>query len=367
MKSRKNDVLFSAHATLAALRSSIRLLRWGMLALVLVYLTSGITIVSSNEVGITLRFGRPLGEVHPPGLLLAFPRPIDQVVLVPVKTVQELTLTSWTTGEDYASVGKNSLHPIKEPYTLTGDANIIRARFTARFQVSDPLAYSFNTKDRESLAKAVIYQCACQVLAGTSVDDALTSRRDFVAQETMRLAQIQLNKLEMGIQLIALEVKSITPPQYVFSAFQDVVSAQVEAKTLVEPAKAYQASAIPQAKAKAFEITQAADAKADEILSQAQGVSASFQSQLKEYQKNPATTRNRLYLETLESILAKARVVTVFPAGEKKIKLWMVPTAKTDAEEEMDESVWQSSPSNDDSTSGIPRPDGDETTPLPAR
>ncbi len=95
MKQKREDALFSAHAILAALRSSIRILRWGMLILVLIYLCSGITVIGPNERGLVLRFGRALPKSAPPGLLLAFPPPIDEVVMLPAKSVQEVVLDTW--------------------------------------------------------------------------------------------------------------------------------------------------------------------------------------------------------------------------------------------------------------------------------
>ena len=95
MKRKREDALFSAHAILAALRSSIRVLRWGMLVLVLIYLCSGITMVKPNERALILRFGRALPKSAPPGLLFAFPAPIDEVIMLPAKTVQEVSLDAW--------------------------------------------------------------------------------------------------------------------------------------------------------------------------------------------------------------------------------------------------------------------------------
>src|SRR3954467_9375135 len=113
--SRKNkDALFSAHAILAALKSSIRVLRWGMGALVLIYLFSGMTTIGPNENGLLLRFGRLLPYTHPPGLLFALPPPFDEVVHVPTKTVQERTLDAWATipaGTPGSRGLEDALHP----------------------------------------------------------------------------------------------------------------------------------------------------------------------------------------------------------------------------------------------------------------
>src|SRR5476651_1132958 len=91
-----HDALFSAHAVLAALRSSIRVLRWGMLALILTYLCSGIRVVQPIDVGVVVRLGRVLHQTHQPGLLFALPPLFDEIVMVPRKSIDEISLDDWS-------------------------------------------------------------------------------------------------------------------------------------------------------------------------------------------------------------------------------------------------------------------------------
>jgi membrane protease subunit HflK len=323
MKRRREDALFSAHAILVALRSSIRILRWGMLVLVLIYLCSGITIVGPNERALILRFGRALPESSAPGLLLAFPPPIDVVIMLPAKSVQEVALEAWSPADE--SSWRDSLHPAFNPYTLSGDVNIIRARFSVRFQIASPVAYEFGAAERDNLRDAILYQSACRALAGMSVDDVLTTRRDYIGQESMRLAQAEMDRLGLGIQLLAFETREINPPAQVLPAFQDVVSAKVEAKTLVEPARSRHASVIPAAKAEAYRIQQEADAYAQGIVAKARGEVSAFLALLKEYRANPGTVHMRLYAEMLENVLPKVRVATVMPSGRGEIRVLVEP------------------------------------------
>jgi membrane protease subunit HflK len=322
MSRRREDALFSAHAILAALRSSIRVLRWGMLVLVLIYLCSGITVVAPNQRGLILRFGRALPKSAPPGLLLAFPAPIDEVVMLPAKNVQEVVLDAWTPNDDS---WRESLHPERDPYTITGDVNIIRARFSIRFQVADPIAYEFGASERENLCNAICYQSACRVLAGMSVDDALTTRRDFIGQESMRIAQAELDRLGLGVQLLAFETREINPPAPVLAAFQDVVSAKVEAKTVVEPARSRHATVIPEANAEAYRIQQEAQSYAQGLTAKAQGQVSAFLALLKEYRGNPGTVQTRLYAEMLEEVLPKVRISSVVPTDRGEMRILISP------------------------------------------
>jgi membrane protease subunit HflK len=338
MSRRREDALFSAHAILAALRSSIRILRWGMLVLVLIYLCSGITTVGPNQRGLILRFGRALPKSAPPGLLLAFPQPIDEVVMLPAKSVQEVVLDAWTPNDNS---WRDSLHPARDPYTITGDVNIIRARFSVRFQVADPIAYEFGASERENLRDVICYQSASRVLAGMNVDDALTTRRDFIGQESMRLAQEEFDRLGLGIQLLAFETREINPPAPVLPAFQDVVSAKVEARTLVEPARSRHASVIPEANAEAYRIEQEAQSYAQGLVAKAQGEVSAFLALLKEYRANPGTVHTRLYAEMIEKVLPKVRVSSVLPTDGGEVRILVSPQ-KPDAIQPSDTSANES-------------------------
>jgi len=330
MSRKNNDALFSAHAILAALKASIRVLRWGMAGLVLVYLGSGITTIGPNENGLVLRFGRLLPHAHPPGLLIAMPQPFDEVIRVPAKSVQERTLDAWATvfndSPRFRGVTE-TLHPVDDPYTLTGDANIIRAKFVVRYTVADPGAYIFAATDRDEILDAVLYHTACSVIAGMTVDDVLTTRRDFVAQETMQRAQSETDRLGLGIALLAVETREIEPPKQVAAAFQDVVSAKVEAKTLVEPANSYRASVIPEAESDAYRAKQEADAYAQELVAQAEGEASAFLALMKEYKANPEVVRARLYGEMIREVMPKARVSAVMPPARGQLRLLLSPQA----------------------------------------
>ena len=324
MNPKREDALFSAHAILAALKSSIRVLRWGMLALVLIYLGSGITVVGPEDTGLILRFGKLLPEIHQPGLLFSLPAPIDEVIMVPSKRVQEVSLDAWSPAADEPDY-LEALHPARNPYTLTGDTNIIRARFSVRYQVSDPIAYVFGSKDRDALRDSILYEVACRTLAGMPVDDVLTTRREFVGQETMRLAQAEFDRLGLGIGILAVETREISPPAQVLAAFQDVISAKVEAKTLVEPANARRASEIPNAESEAYRVRQQASADAQELVAKAHGEAFSFLALLKEYRENPEVVHARLYAEMLEAVLPKVRVSAVIPASNGEVKIMLAP------------------------------------------
>ena len=191
--------------------------------------------------------------------------------------------------------------------------------------MADPVAYEFAAANRDEVRDAIFYQSVCRTLAGMTVDDALTTRREFIGQEVMRLSQQEFDRLGLGIELLAFETREINPPGQVLPAFQDVVSAKVEAKTLVEPANTRRASEISAARAEAFRLQQEADSYAQGLVAKAQGEVSSFLAFLQEYRANPATVHARLYADMIETVLPKLRITTVLPANRGDVRLLVAP------------------------------------------
>lgn len=323
MSRRKIDAAFSAHDVLAALRSSVRVLSWGMVALVAIYLASGLTVVGPNEVGLILRFGKLLPPCHPPGLLWALPQPVDEVIKVPVKSIQEAPLDLWAASGDDALQG--SLNPVTQPYTLTGDVNIIRASFVVRYQVSDPVDYTLNAANRNVLRDAILYQAACRVLSAMGVEDVLTVGKNTIGVEAARIAQERFDALKLGIHLLAFETREINPPAAVLASFQSVVSAKVQAKTVVEEANAFAASSLPGANAEAYRMVQEAQSDARQIVAKAEGETTAFSALLEEYSANPTLVRARLDAEMLGSVMPKVKLSTFMPEGRGGARILLAP------------------------------------------
>ncbi len=320
----QRDLGFGPAAVLQAMQSSVRLLRWGLLLLVLIYLASGVTVVGPNETAFVLRFGKLQPGLHTSGLLLALPQPIDEVVKVPTRSVQEIQLDAWASTPEEAT--GPTLHPVRDGYTLTGDANIIRARFSARYQVADPIAYALSATNQEALLEAALYQAATGVIAQMKVDDVLASGLEELRAESLHVAQAQIDRLGLGIQLLAFEVREITPAQQVLPAFEDVVSARVESRTLIEQANSYRASELPGAEAEAYRVKQEADSFAQDLTARATGEAAAFETIDQQYKTAPQLMRARLYADAMETILHHLQSVTVLPPRGGDLRLFLQPS-----------------------------------------
>ncbi|MEM1060648.1 MAG: protease modulator HflK [Verrucomicrobiota bacterium] len=314
---------------LAALRSSIVFLRWGLALLVLVYLTSGVTIVGSDERALVLRLGKLQPEVHGPGLLLALPRPIDEVIRVPATRVQVVELDTWTApppvDSGFEALETATLHPVYNGYILTGDRNIIHARFNVRYRVADPAAYALGTRDRDALLRLALQTGATAALQTVGVDDALGRGQDELRRRCLAEAKAEVERLGLGVELLRWEIAELTPARQVLASFQEVVSAQVEARTLLEDAASYASAQRQQGEARAYRLTQSAEADAARLLARAKGETTAFTALLESYRLDPGGTRTRLFLETIETILPRLQINTVAPASGVPVRVWLGP------------------------------------------
>jgi len=320
--------------TLTALRSSIRLLRWGLVLMVVIYLTSGITIVGSDERALVLRFGKLQPDVHGPGLLFALPRPVDEVIRVPATRVQELALDTLAApppiDSGFEALETATLHPVHDGYALTGDQNIVHVNFSVRYRVADPAAYALATRDRDAMLKLALETGSTAALHTIGVDDALGRGQDELRRRCLAEAQAEIERLGLGVELLGWEIVEITPARQVLPSFQEVVSAQVEARTLLEEAESYANTQRPLAEGRAYRITQSAEADAARQLARAKGETAAFTALLKSYRIDPGGTRSRLFLETIETVLPRLQINTVAPSNGAPVRVWLGPRDPTE-------------------------------------
>jgi len=333
----------SGQALFRTFANTLALLRILLGGLIAIYLCSGITRIQPNEEALIYRLGKLRDEVNPPGLLFALPAPFDRVVRVPTRTQHEMALSHWSPEESALIYGSTpvstlpltvavantkGLHPLYEGYTLTGDANIVQARFSARYRIIDPRAYvsAAQPADAIALIDASFYQAATQVLAMMKIDDALGAGLGFFRERVRALVQQRLDARNLGVAVIAFDVAALTPPSATVPAFSDVTSAQVEARTMVENSRTYRAQILPQGQSDAYRVRQQADAAAHQLVLRANAEAASFAKLAAEYRRAPDLIRIRLRAEAIEEVLPRVKTRTVLPADTGQINLFLRDT-----------------------------------------
>jgi modulator of FtsH protease HflK len=293
-------------------------MHWWIALMAASYALSGITVVKPDEVAVILRWGRLVGEVpalqeHGAGLLFAFPRPMDEVVRVPVKHVWEVTVNTLDSeGHPWDAYG-SALDPVKQGYALTGDQNIVHVAMVARYRVRDAAEWAFQGPKAERVLLTEVTAAMVRSLGEMKVDQVLADGRKKLITTVTRRAQSGLDASHSGIELSSLELTRLGPPRALAPEFDAVQSAFIGAQTKQNEAQGFAQSVIPQAQAEADAAVQNARGTAEGDLASARGEAESFLVLNREYRRNPEVVRERLYRDAVDRAIAGAAEVQWIP------------------------------------------------------
>lgn len=291
-------------------------MHWWVVAMTLFYACSGITIIKPDEVAVVLRWGRLVGatpalQQHGPGLLFAFPDPIDQVVRVRVKHIFELNVSALAEVDPWSDPG--TLDPLTAGYALTGDRNVVHVNMTVRYRVREPANWAFYGPNTDDALRVQVTAAMVRSLGEMGVDRVLADgRKELVALATRR-AQAGLNGARSGIELTSLEVTSLAPPTALADDFNAVQSAFIAAETNKKGALAFAQTIVPEAHATSDSAVQSARGDAAASLALANGDAAAFEALDREYRTNPEVVRERLYRDGIDRVAAVAKIRWVPP------------------------------------------------------
>jgi membrane protease subunit HflK len=273
------------------------------IALVL-WLLTGIYVVGPDEVGVVQTFGK-YSRASQSGLNYHFPYPIETVKTPKVTEVKRIEI-------GFRSVGKNQYQTVeRESLMLTGDENIVDAEMIVQYKIKDPEAYSFNFIKPELTVREASEASLRTVVGRHNIDEALTSGKFMIQEETKELVQSILDKYKTGILVVAVQLQDVSPPQQVIAAFKDVASAKEDKNKMVNQAEGYRNDIIPKARGEAQSMIREAEGYKKARIARAEGDVAKFSAVLKEYRKAKGVTETRMYLETMEEILPKIQKIII--------------------------------------------------------
>ena len=277
------------------------------IALVL-WLLTGIYIVGPDEVGVVQTFGK-YSRAAQSGLNYHFPYPIETVSTPKVTEVKRIEIGFRTVGnKQYQTVERESL-------MLTGDENIVDAEMIVQYRIKDPVAYTFNFIEPELTVREASEASLRTVVGRHNIDEALTSGKFMIQEETKELVQSILDKYNTGILVVAVQLQDVSPPEQVIAAFKDVASAKEDKNRMVNQAEGYRNDVIPKARGEAQARIREAEGYKQARIARAEGDVAKFSAILKEYRKAKGVTETRMYLETVEEVLQNKEKIIV-PDGE---------------------------------------------------
>ena len=278
------------------------------IALVLWMLT-GIYVVGPDEVGVVQTFGK-YSRAAQSGLNYHFPFPIEKVSTPKVTEVKRIEI-------GFRTVGKNQYQTIaRESLMLTGDENIVDAEMIVQYKIKDPVAYTFNFIEPELTVRQASEASLRTVVGRHNIDEALTSGKFMIQEESKELIQNILDKYNTGILIVAVQLQDVSPPEQVIAAFKDVASAKEDKNRMVNQAEGYRNDIIPKARGEAQAEIREAEGYKEARIARAEGDVSKFNSVLKEYRKSKEVTETRMYLETAEEILSNREKIIV-PDGKE--------------------------------------------------
>ncbi|BFU94209.1 MAG: FtsH protease activity modulator HflK [Nitrospira sp.] len=267
-------------------------------------------IVGPDEEGVVKRFGIPVRTLGPgPHLKI----PLIETVLQPKVAKLHRVEIGFRTDRQ----ARQQMIP-QEALMLTGDMNILAIEFIVQYKIKEAADYLFNVADiHDTIGKAAEASMR-EVIGKSKIDEALTTGKAQIQQDTQDLLQRILDQYQAGVQIAAIQLQDVDPPEAVAAAFKDVTNAKEDREKLINQAVGYRNDILPRAKGEAAQTVNQAKGYGQARLNRAQGEANRFLATLKEYNQAKDTISKRIYIETLEEILPKVeKIIIDGKAGER--------------------------------------------------
>ncbi|MDK2956341.1 MAG: modulator of FtsH protease HflK [Desulfovibrionales bacterium] len=277
------------------------------LIVILIWILSGIYIVEPDEVGVVTRFGA-FNRITTSGPHYHIPYPVESVLTPKVTVVRRVEVGFRSFGGE-RNFQQGQIRPVpEESLMLTGDENIVDVQFIVQYKIKDAVHYLFNISQQAETIKNAAEAAMREVIGHSRIDAALTSGKVEIQNQTLDLMQRILDNYQAGVDVMVVQLQDVHPPAEVIDAFKDVASAREDKSRFINEAEAYRNDILPKTRGEAAMIVNQAQAyKESEILT-AQGEASRFLKILAEYNKAKDVTRTRLFIESMERILANPKL-----------------------------------------------------------
>jgi membrane protease subunit HflK len=276
-----------------------------LLIVFLIWLLTGFYIVDQGSRGVVLRFGEHI-DITQPGPRWHLPYPIETVEIVNQEQVRTIEV-GYRSSND---LGANS-QDLRESLMLTGDENIVDLQFAVQYNLKSVEDFIFNNRAAESSVRAGAETAIREVVGKSEMDFVLYEGREEIAIRTKDLIQQILDRYSTGINVTSVTMQNAQPPEQVQAAFDDAVKAKQDLERQKNEGQAYANDVVPKARGTAARLLAEANAYKVSIENEALGNSSRFEQIMKEYERAPEVTKNRLFLEAQEEILSNVTKVII--------------------------------------------------------
>lgn len=300
-----------------------------------VYLLSGVYTVEPGEVAVSRIFGKETRQAITEGLHYRLPWPVEAIEKVNVSEIRRVDVgISSSEGSllfppqkspkpspgiaghaghggkntvSEASQGPNLPSMFAKNQFFSGDENILEIRMNIQYQIKDASDYLFNTNSPDSLVPVAARAAVTEFFGRMRVEDLLTVAKSQIQKRIAHKVQNMLNSYGAGLYIVNVNLQEVSPPKEVAQAFRDVASAKEEREEIMNKAQGYWNTVIPEARGKAHQMISGAQGYRAQVINQSRGDAQKFSTMLNEYRKAKTVTEYRLYLETIETILGRAK------------------------------------------------------------
>jgi membrane protease subunit HflK len=239
--------------------------------------------IEPAERGVVMRFGKYVRTLQP-GPSFQLPRPIDEVITVNVQQIRPFTVNATM---------------------LTGDENIVDVEMAVQYRIKDVKDYLFMIADPDTTVQRVTESAIRDIIGQSTLDFVITEGRAEIGVGATELIQQILDNYQSGIEVTSVNMQPAKPPEQVKASFDDAIKAREDEQRRINEAEAYRNEVDEKAKGEAARILLQAEAYEEQVVAEAQGEARRFEQLLVEYEKAPEVTRTRLYLDTIEEVLAE--------------------------------------------------------------
>ena len=267
----------------------------------LIWLGSGFFIVQEGEQAVVTSFGK-FSRTEDAGFKWRLPYPFQAH-----ETVRVTQLRSREVGKNVV----NQATGLRDSSMLTQDENIVDIRFTVQYRLKDARAFLFENRDPEEAVSLAAESAVREIVGKSKIDSVLYEQRDAIASDLVKSIQAQLDRLKAGIVVVNVNVQSVQPPEQVLASFEDTLKAGQDGDRLKKEGLAYASDVIPKAQGSAARLREQSEGYKSRVIAEAEGDAQRFNRVLAEYQKAPAVTRDRLYIETMQQVYSNVSKVMI--------------------------------------------------------
>jgi membrane protease subunit HflK len=276
---------------------------FGFVALggVLVWLATGFYIVQEGQSSIVLRFGE-FRTTTSAGFNWRLPYPFESHEIVNLSQIRQITVG--VRGGGATSRSRDSL-------MLTKDENMVDLQFAVQYRIGNPKDYLFNNVATDDIVAQAAETVMREIVGRSMSDTVLYENKEGIAREALSAIQAIADRYGSGLSIVDVTIQNAQPPEEVQAAFSDAIKAGQDAERLKNEGQAYANDVIPRARGSAERLIQEAEAYRERVIATATGDADRFRKIVVEYNKAPAVTRERMYLEAMQQVFTNVSKVMV--------------------------------------------------------